>query len=212
MPRLSSLSEAGAMVVADASVTINLCASGAGDVILAALPFRVAMVPEAIAEVTGDRRTGRADHLLLQQYLAAGLIECIALDDAAQEIFASLVIGVAAETLDDGEAATIALGIAQGMTVAIDEAKANGLCERRFPHLGRITSSHLFMARGIVAALGPEAHLAALFDALRFARMRIDQQHLDEVARLLGVTRLAECPSLPRAMRQRAEGHRRIAI
>ena len=75
MPRLNSLSEARATVVADASVTINLCASGAGDAILSALPFRVAMAPEAIAEVTGDRRTGRADHLLLQQFLADGRIE-----------------------------------------------------------------------------------------------------------------------------------------
>jgi predicted nucleic acid-binding protein len=203
MPRLSSLSEVRATVVADASVTINLCASGVGDAILAALPFQVVMAPEAIAEITEDRRTGRADCLSLRRYLEAGLIERVVLDDEAHQIFADLVIGAAADTLDDGEAATIALGISQGKTVAIDEAKANSLCEKRFPDLGRIASSDLFMAQSVVTALGREAHGAALFDALRFARMRVDKLHLDEVTRVLGTTRAAECLSLPRTYRQR---------
>lgn len=201
MPRLNSPFEVGATVVADASVAINLCASGAGEAILLGLPFRVAMAPEAIAEVTDDRRTGRADHIVLQRLLAAGRIEQIALDAAEEEIFAGLVIGSAAETLDDGEAATIALGVTRGMTVAIDESKANGLCDRRFAALGRISSSDLFLAENVVSSLGAEAHAAALFDALRLARMRVDERHLRDVASILGTDRLAQCPSLPRRLR-----------
>lgn len=201
MPRLNSLYEAGATVVADASVAINLCASGAAEAILLNLPFRVAMASEAIAEVTDDRRTGRADNIVLQQLLTAGKIEQISLDAAEEGIFAGLVIGPAAETLDDGEAATIALGVMRGMTVVIDESKANGLCERRFAALGRIGSSDLFLADKVVSSLSTDAHAAALFDALRLARMRVDKRHLHEVARILGTDRLSQCPSLPRHLR-----------
>lgn len=201
MPRLNSLSEARA-VVADASVTINLCASGVGDRILAALPFRVSMAPEAIAEVTGDRRTGRADNVVLQQFLASGLIERVELDDVAQQVFTELVIGTAAETLDDGEAATIAIAVSRGLTVAVDETKANSLCDRRFPSLSRIASSDLFTCEDVCLALGAETHIAAIFNALRFARMRVDNLHLSQIIRLLGPTRLLHCPSLPRIIRE----------
>lgn len=208
MPRLNSLYEAGATVVADASVAINLCASGAAEAILLNLPFRVAMAPEAIAEVTDDRRTGRADNIVLHQLLTAGIIEQISLDAAEQEIFAGLVIGPAAETLDDGEAATIALGVMRRMTVAIDESKANGLCDRRFADLGRIGSSDLFLADNVVSCLSTDAHAAALFDALRLARMRVDARHLREVARILGTDRLSQCPSLPRHLRTPGTVHK----
>lgn len=210
MPRLNSLYEAGATVVADASVAINLCASGAAEAILLGLPFRVAMAPEAIAEVTDDRRTGRADHIVLQKLLVAGRIEQIALDAAEEEIFASLVIGPTAETLDDGEAATIALGVTRGMTVVIDESKANGLCDRRFVALGRIGSADLFLDDNVASFLGAEAHAGALFDALRFARMRVDGQHLREVARILGADRLSQCPSLPRHLRTPGAVHKSV--
>ncbi|MCD2317273.1 hypothetical protein LQ954_14085 [Sphingomonas sp. IC-11] len=74
----------------------------------------------------------------------------------------------------------------------------------KVPEFGPIASSHLFMAQGVAAARGPDAHYAGLIDALRFARMRVDEQQIDEVAQMLGATQLAECPSLPSAMRQRA--------
>lgn len=201
MPHLNSLYEAGATVIADASVVINLCASGAAEAILLGLPFRVAMAPGAIAEVTDDRRTGRADHIVLQRLLAAGKIEQIGLDAVEEEIFAGLVIGPAAETLDDGEAATIALGVSRRMTVVIDESKANSLCDRRFAALRRISSSDLFLAESVVSFLGAEAHAAALFDALRLARMRVHERHFHDVARILGMERLSQCSSLPRHLR-----------
>lgn len=212
MPRLNSLYEAGATVVADASVAINLCASGAAEAILLGLPFRVAMAPDAIAEVTDDRRTGRADHIVLQRLLAAGRIEQIDLDSAEEEILAGLVIGPATETLDDGEAATIALGVTRGMTVAVDESKANGLCDRRFPALTRISSSDLFLAESVVSSLGAEAHAAALFDALRLARMRVHEQHLRDVARILGTDRLSQCSSLPRHLRPISTAHGVVVV
>src|SRR4051794_40679624 len=109
MRRQSLLSDIGATVVADASVMINLCACGVGRTVLEALPVRLMMARDAIAEVATDRRTGRADDQILAGFLSDGLVEEGQLDDAGEEIFASLVIGGAAETLDDGEAASIAL-------------------------------------------------------------------------------------------------------
>ena len=67
-------------------------------------------------------------------------------------------------------------------------------------------SEATMMARGMTY---DEAHAAALFDALRLARMRVDERHLHEVARILGTDRLSQCPSLPRHLRPIVQSARR---
>lgn len=204
MRRQSLLSDVGAMAIADASVMINLCACGSGRAVLEALPVRLMMVHEAIAEVSTDRRTGRADNQILAGFLSDGLVEEGRLQDAGEEIFAELVIGGAAETLDDGEAASIALALTLGSAVIIDENKANGLCASRFPKLPRLSSGDLFLHDAVASQLGKAIQQEAIFNALRFARMRIQDHHLKAIATLLGEERLQQCPSLPAAIRRQA--------
>jgi len=205
MRHQSLLSDVRAMAIADASVMINLCACGSGRAVLEALPVRLMMVREAIAEVSTDRRTGRADDQILAGFLSDGLVEEGRLEDVGEEIFAELVIGGAAETLDDGEAASIALALTRGSAVIIDENKANSLCARRFPKLSRLSSGDLFLHDAVARKLGKAIHQEVIFNALRFARMRVQDHHLKAIATLLSVERLQQCPSLPAVLRRRAE-------
>ena len=205
MRRQSLLFDIGATVVADASVMINVCACGVGRAVLEALPVRLMMARAAIVEVATDRRTGRADDQILAGFLSDGLVEEGQLDDAGEEIFAKLVIGGAAETLDDGEAASIALALTRGLAVVIDENKANGLCVRRFPQLVRLSSGDLFVHDGVAARLGAAGLCEAVFNALRLARMRVQEHHLEAIVALLSAERLQQCPSLPIHVRRRTQ-------
>jgi predicted nucleic acid-binding protein len=202
MVRPSLPSDGGATIVVDASVMINLCACGVGREILKALPMRLMIVREAVGEVTIDRRTGRADDQILAGFLSDGLVEEGHLNEAGEDIFAALVIGDAAETLDDGEAASIALALTRGLPVVIDESKANGLCVRRFPELLRLSSGDLFLHDAVAFRLGEAAQGQAVFNALQLARMRVQEHHLEAVATLLGTDRLHQCPSLPNRIRR----------
>jgi len=205
MRRQNLPSELGAAVVADASVIINLCASGAGDAVLEALPQRVLMARQAIDEVTTDRRTGRADDQILSRFLSRGLVEEHSLGEKAGEIFGGLVIGAAAETLDDGEAASIALASALGIAVVIDESKANRLCLRRFPELLRLSTGDILLNDAVTARLGKAAQREAVFNALSLARMRVQQHHLQAIIALLGPDTLQLCLSLPACVRRHAQ-------
>jgi predicted nucleic acid-binding protein len=120
----------------------------------------------------------------------------------AEEIFCGLAIGGAAETLDDGEAASIALASALGIAVVIDEGKANKLCVRRFPELVRLSSGDMFLHDAVTSRLGEAAQRDAVFNALIRARMRVQQHHLQAIKALLDPVKLQLCLSLPACMRR----------
>lgn len=204
MPHPNWLSKGATTVIADTSIMINLCACGAGQEILSALPVQIAMASEAIREVACDRRTGRQDDIILAGFISAGLVVELPLDEAEQGLFGELVIGPAVDTLDDGEAATIALALKRELIAAIDENKANGLCARRFPDLIRVSSTDLFLHDAVVQRLGQLGLCNALFNALKLARMRVQDHHLELIVASIGTERLSECPSLPAVIRQRS--------
>src|ERR1035441_3040681 len=99
------------LVTADASIVINLNATGCARDIVQALPHKFAVVDVVQGELEDGRRNGRHDADLLNRLAADGLLEIVQLDEAATAHFESLVIGPAITTLDDGEAATIAYAI-----------------------------------------------------------------------------------------------------
>src|SRR5439155_26665314 len=121
------------LLVADAITVINLNATGCAESILRALPNRVAVVDVIPGELELGRRRGRRDTDLLNDLIVAGLVAVVQLDEASGQHFESLVVGSAAMTLDDGEAATIAYAVEHGAVAIIDERKANRICSESFP-------------------------------------------------------------------------------
>jgi predicted nucleic acid-binding protein len=194
--------DADAVVVADTSVIINLNATEQAAEILSSLPFRIVLTDIVAAELTEDRRNGRRDAELLAALVTAGHTQVVSLGEAGLEVFGELVIGPAAETLDDGEASTIAYAVEHGLAPVIDERKGLKICGARFPLLRPKSTVDLFADPAVVSALGRDRLGDAAFLALRNARMRVAVEHLGWVVELIGVDRATLCPSLPKAARR----------
>jgi predicted nucleic acid-binding protein len=201
MGSLTCLTDPSLVIVADASAVINLNATGCARDIITALPNRVAVVDVVATELEQGRSRDRQDADLLKELVAAGLIEVVRLGEPDMAHFEELVIGPAARTLDDGEAATIAYAIAHDATPLVDERKANRICAERFPELRVGCTVDIFTHPEILQSLGKEALGDAVSDALSHGRMRVFPHHLEWVIGLIGTKRAALCTSLPGAVR-----------
>ena len=200
MVRRSCLDERPAPVVLDTSVVIKLNATGCSGTILRALPNRCLVVEQVSLELQIGRRTGRGDADALAMLIEQKLVEHTQLGDTGMHHFATLVSGSAAETLDDGEAGTIACALEQGAVALVDERKAIRICAERFPSLGIGCTVDVLAQRHVQAALG--GGLAdAVFNALDRGRMRVPDHHGQWVVDLIGRVRAAGCRSLPRRLR-----------
>ena len=195
------MSDATTVIVADASVVINLNASGRAAEILAALPFRLVVTDIVAAEVQEDRRSGRQDFALLKALADAERVRIVPLDDTALEVFADLVVGSAADTLDDGEAATIAYAATAGIAPVLDERKALRIYADRFQGPPALSTVDLFAAAALERALGRAGLREAVFQTLQTARMRVAAERMAWVLDLIGADRAAQCPSLPKSAR-----------
>jgi predicted nucleic acid-binding protein len=198
---LTCLTDPKALVVADASAIINLNATGRAQDIVRALPNRLVVVDVVSAELEQGRRRGRLDADLLNQLVTAGLIEVVKLNDQTVHHFEELVIGSAAKTLDDGEAATIAYAVGHEAIALVDERKATRICAQRFPKLCLGCTVDIFTHPEVLRALGAEALAGAVFGALYHGRMRVFPHHVDWVVELIGTDQAALCTSLPGSVR-----------
>jgi predicted nucleic acid-binding protein len=189
-------------VVVDTSAAINLVATGVAQEILRALPNPVLATDAVPAELAQGSRRGRRDAGLMDELVTAQLIEVATLGNAALQIFEGLVVGRAADTLDDGEAATIAYAVEHHAMAIIDERKANRICGERYPELQVGCTIDLLSHPGVVSALGPDQLSMAVLNALQLARMRVLPHHIDWVVGLLGPERTSLCMSLPRSARR----------
>jgi predicted nucleic acid-binding protein len=192
-------------LVADSSTVINLIATGCAPAIITALPNRIVAVDVIPGELDTGRQQGHPHADALQDLVAAGHIEIVPLDDTDWQHFEMLVVGHAWETLDDGEAATIAFAAERGAVAIIDEKKGTRICAARFPGLQVVTTIDVLLHPEVRLKLGDRGFADAVFAALRDARMAVFPHHLDEVLRIIGPERAAQCPSLPKGRRPSAQ-------
>lgn len=198
---LCCLTDPNVPVVADTSTLINLSATGCALKILSALPNRLVAMDVVLEEITNDVRSGRSDTRVVSNLVEAKLIQVASLAELHEGHFETLVVGPTAQTLDDGEAATLAYATEKGATVLIDERKAIRIGGERFPQLKIGSSVDLFTHSEVRAALGAVELGAAVYKALHDARMRVLPHHLDWILDLIGTERAAACSSLPRRVR-----------
>ena len=143
----------------------------------------------------------QADLKSLEALVRAGACEIVQVGVGA-EIERSLLEGRAEETLDDGEAATIAYAVAHGRAVMLDDRKARRICTQRFPETQMIYTVDLLLHGSVRAVLGEGGQADAIVAALHGARMRVPFERGPQVVGLIGEERAASCPSLPRAFRR----------
>ena len=203
MRPLSCLDDRHEFLITDTSAVINLNGSGRAAEILHALPYKIAIVYVIPQELEIGRERGRRDAELTAALVKATHLQMVSLGDAGWTHYESLVTGTAAETLDDGEAATIAYALERSGVPVIDEDKATRICAHRHPSLKIASSLDLFGHPMVCEALGEAVLAEAVFSALRDARMRVLPRHLEWVFDLIGVERAALCRSLPTRVRER---------
>jgi predicted nucleic acid-binding protein len=197
---LSCLTDPKATVICDASTVINLNATRCAVAILKAVPNSFAISDIALGELQEDTRSSRNDAKLVAELQALGLIKSISLNDDSAIHFERLVAGRTVDTLDDGEAATIACAAAMGAIPIIDERKANRICKERYPALLVGCTVDILAHEAVAAALGATALCDAVVNALQQARMRVLPQHLSWAVALIGAEAKL-CPSLPAHVR-----------
>jgi predicted nucleic acid-binding protein len=198
---LTSVTDIATLLIADTSTVINLNASGCAATIITALPHRLAVVDVVPGELKLGRARGRRDADLLDDLIESGHFDLVALDDAGMQNFEQLVVGPAALTLDDGEAATIAYAAVSSASAILDERKAMRICAERFPALRVGCTVDLFSHPAVLNALGNSALADAVFGALVNGRMRVPPRHVPWILRLIGADRAARCTRLPAGVR-----------
>jgi predicted nucleic acid-binding protein len=194
----TALTDPAARLVADTSTMINLIATGSAADIIAALPNRIAVVDVVPAELEVGRARGREACDRLKELASSGVLEIVELGDYALPYFEQLVVGSAVETVDDGEAATIAYALAHTATALIDERKATRICRERFPRLRVACTIDVLIHDDVRQRLGEPRLADAVFRTLQDAKMGVFAPHLAWVVGLIGEERAALCPSLPR--------------
>lgn len=188
------------VVVLDASVLINALATGRMTEVLTAVAARCLVTDQAFAEVwTNPRETPRLKRPgLLEPWVASGTLSRETLGGDALMTYVDLIGADPPDDLGDGEAATIALAASLGAIAALDDTKAIGICRKRFVGVPIVTTLDLLKRVSALSAL-PETELhTAIFDALRFARMRVPAEHDAWVRQVVGPERLPLCTSLKR--------------
>ena len=197
----SGLTDSALPVVADTSVLINLNETGYSTAILGALPNRFLVVEEVSFEIEVDSRTGRNDAEALSALVAQRSVELVRLGDAGTRHFISLVSGPANQTLDDGEAATIAYALEHDAIALIDERKAIRICTERFGEISTGCTVDIFTQDDVQRILTRDTLADAVFNALYQGGMRVPAHYVEWVVNLIGKERAALCRSLPASVR-----------
>ncbi|MGF6509060.1 putative nucleic acid-binding protein [Paraburkholderia sp. 32] len=189
--------------VLDTSVLINLHACKYGERILSAIPNDI-LVPEIVAgELEHERSRKNGEYTFLQALVADRIVTVVGLTDAEYLIFHELTS--TSPSLDDGEAATIAIAASRQLRPVIDERRGRIRAGTLLPALVPHWSLDLLWHPTVIATLGVQHAVDALYHALRDGRMRIPSENADEVIALIGVERSRDRTCLP-GYRERFSG------
>lgn len=191
----SSLADDRRPLVLDTSVLINLHACTYGDRVLRAITNDI-VVPDIVArELEHETSRKNGDHNFLHNLILGSKMTIANMTDAEYELFATLSGG--SPSLDDGEAATIAIAARRGFRAVVDERKGRVRAAALMNDVEPGWSLDLLRHPSVVQSLGEHPAADALYLALRHGRMRIPAERRDEVVELIGRARALECPCLP---------------
>jgi predicted nucleic acid-binding protein len=184
------------VIVLDASVIINLLATGHASEILQALKVPLVVTGNVVREIEQGLANGRPESALLAGLITSNCLQLQELSGLSLEHFFSMVSGNTSDSLGDGEAATLALAHCSGCSAAIDEKKATRIACERYVALELVTTVDILAHEPIRALLGHATLVQAVVQALQVARMQVRPHQLNWVAQLIGEDNLARCASL----------------
>lgn len=191
----SSLADDRRPLVLDTSVLINLHACTYGERVLTAIANDI-VIPDIVAgELEHETSRKNGDQSFLHGLISRGKVTVIGMTDAEYELFATLSGG--SPSLDDGEAATIAITVCRGFRAVVDERKGRARAAALMNGEEPGWSLDLLRHPSVVRSLGARPAADVVYLALRHGRMRIPAEYGDEVVGLIGRERAIECSCLP---------------
>ncbi|AZP70733.1 hypothetical protein EJJ20_11640 [Pseudomonas poae] len=202
----SCLTDRDSILVLDASVIINLLATGYASAILQAVPTPIVITDNVIREIELGAVNGRTEPKQLLELIHNQILKREELSGIALEHFFELVSGSTAASLGDGEAATLALAHSNGSTAVIDEKKATKISFERFASLRLITTVDILAYEPVRISIGEDALAMATLHALKHARMQVRENQFDWIQELIGWESISLCPSLRRLARLKEAG------
>ncbi|EOZ4878964.1 hypothetical protein ACQRQP_000044 [Pseudomonas aeruginosa] len=200
----SCLTDQRTALVLDASVIINLLATGYADSILHALAAPLFVTDNVVYEIGQGAANGRPEPALLATLISDQVVTVKELAGSALVDFFGMISGHTSNSLGDGEAATLALAHHNGISAAIDEKKATRIAAERFEALKLVTTVDILAYEPVRASLGNDVLAKAMLRALQQARMQVREHQFDWVAQLIGIENVGICPSLKRHARRRS--------
>lgn len=180
----SCLTDEDIALAPNASVVINLLATGQPIPIVRALAIPIVVADDVVREIKRGATKGRQELDLLAHMIDDPVVGVAELDGEALETFFDLVSGNSSESLGDGEAATSALAHGMGCSAAIDEKKATRLAADRFGSLRLATTVDILAHNTVRTLLGGAMLANATLQALRLARMQVQEHQFDWIVRL----------------------------
>jgi predicted nucleic acid-binding protein len=161
----------GTILITDASVLINLVASGAAGEILSGCGMEFKVCPDVIREVKvlRDRETGKEHSIDLEPFFTAGTLERI--EPQTDSEFELLIDYAGLLGAGDGEAMCFALAESRGHPIAIDDERAIRRAKKRnptFKTLGTLEILILWQARNGIADERMGELLQSIFRLARF--------------------------------------------
>lgn len=193
-------------LVLDTSVIINLQACTYGVAVLRALPHVIVVTHNVATELELEPSKTKCGHDFLQELINNKTV-CVAEMNASEyQLYVQLITG--ASSLDDGEAATIAVATCREFIPVIDEKKGRARASELTPDKTPGLSLDIFRHPKVIEALGETNAIEALYLALHIGRMRIPDQNCDEVISLIGIKRAINCISLPNYKNRRKDWER----
>ena len=190
----NSLSDDTVPLVLDTSVLINLHASRCGVDILTSIPNPIVVANIVAGELEHETSRRNGEEAFLNALSAAGHVSLVDLSDQEFEMFFELTS--ASSSLDDGEAATIALASARGLCPVIDEKRGRTRA-KAIMSAEPAWSLDLVLHPITAESLGAEGQTEALFRALRDGRMRIPPESTSHVVSIIGIENAEYCTCLP---------------
>jgi predicted nucleic acid-binding protein len=200
----SCITNEDSQIVLDTSVVINLLATGHATSILQALEIPVLITGNVEHEISSGSISARPEADELRSLIKGHVLLVKKLEGQASATFIELVGGPVADSLDDGEAATLAFAHHNRLSAAIDEKKATRIAAERFASLRLVSTVDIFAFGPVQTKLGRTALADALFRALSLARMQVRDAQFDWVVDVIGSENVQACSSLRRHIKRRS--------
>lgn len=191
----SSLADDRRSLVLDTSVLINLHACTYGERVLTAIVNDVVVPEIVVAELEHETSRKNGDRSFLHGLIERGKVTVAGMTDEEFELFA--VLTAASPSLDDGEAATIAIAASRRFRAVVDERKGRARAAALMADEEPGWSLDLLRHPNVLQSLDELQASEAVYLALRHGRMRIPAQCGEYVVGLIGRERALECSCLP---------------